>query len=257
MAYGNKTKYVRRYARKGRSKVGKLARGKTTSIQALAKAVRSIQRRDRAQHQYLNYVQGSTQFSITNPWSSVNLCNFSSMTAMFGSAADDETDNKIVHQSFKLDAYVSLENLLNNEEDTINMTAYIVSLRDAIGDGFNPSSGALTLTNQVHYYSQDGLAMLNPKIFKIHRVWRKVLTNHGTALSGPSAQTQSGSDWRFSYKCSPRSMIQNPYGNWKAMASANDPSKQYYLIIFNNNSVVDLESPAVTYNVVHTMKTVV
>lgn len=255
--YGRKSKYVRRYARKGRSKVARMAKGKTTSVQELAKAVRRLQRNTKNQHQYLNYVQGTTQTNITSPFHAINLCNYNSMTPMFGSDANDDDNNKIVHKSFGIDGYISLENLINNEEDTITITQFLVSLRDHIGPAFDPSSGNLSLTNQLHYYSQDGLVMLNKKCFRIHKVIRRVLSNHGTALSAPSAQTQYGTDYRFYMKWSPNASIQNPTGDWKVLNSALDPSKQYYLLTFNNNSILDGESPAFTYNIVHTMKTVV
>lgn len=254
--YGRKSKYVRRYARKGRSKIARMAKGKTTSVQALAKAVRRLQRHNKSQPEYLNYVQGATQANISSPFHVINLCDYTSMTPMFGSDANDDDQNKVIHKSFGIDGYISLENLINNEEDSITITQFLVSLRDHIGPAFNTSTGALSLTNQIHYYSQDGLVMLNKKCFRIHKVIRRVLSNHGTSLSNPSAQNQYGTDYRFYMKWSPNSSIQNPTGDWKALSCALDPSKQYYLLTFNNNSVADLESPAFTYNVVHTMKTV-
>lgn len=246
----------RMYRRRKGGALKALAKGKKSKIEVLAKSVRTIQKKMKKDHNYLNYVQGTTQVNISSPYHGINLCDFSSMTAMFGSSADDETDNKIVHQSFGIDGYISLENLINNEEDTVTITMFLVSLKDSIGSAFNPATGALSLTNTVHYYSQDGLTMLNKKIFNIHKVKRKVITNHATALANPSAQTQSGTDFRFYWKWSPRQYITNPVGNWKSLSSGLDPSKCYYLLTFNNNSVLDLESPAFTYNIVHTMKTV-
>lgn len=257
MAYGRKSKYQRRYARKGRARVAKMARGKTTAIQALAKSVRTIQRKMRSQHQYLNYFQGGNQENCNSPLKVINLCEYSAMGAIFGADGDDDNNQKIVHQSFGIDMYLSLENLINNEEDTVTFTIFLVSLKDNIGTAFNPSSGALTLTNGAHYVIQNGLTMLNKKIFNIHKVKRRVLTNHGTALSQPSAQTQYGTDCRFYMKHSPRTTITNPVGDWKALSSALDPSKQYYLMIFNDNSALDLESPCVSYAITHTMKTIV
>ena len=253
--YGRKSKYQRRYARKGRSKVAKLAKGKTTSVQALARTVRSLQRANRSQHQFLNYFQGGTQENINSPYKIINLCDYTAFTPIFGADADDDNNQKVVHQSFGLDGYISLENLINNEEETITFTCFLVSLKDNIGSAFDPATGALTLNNAQHYVSQNGLVMMNKKIFNIHKVMRRTLTNHGTTLSNPSAQTQSGTDFRFYIKHSPRSVITNAVGDWKALSSSLDPSKQYYFIIFNDNSALDLESPCITYNIVHTMKT--
>ena len=60
--------------------------------------------------------------------------------------------------------------------------------------------------------------MMNKKIFNIHRIMRRTLTNHGTAVSAPSAQTQYGTDFRFYIKHSPRSTITNAVGDWKALS---------------------------------------
>lgn len=226
-------------------------------IKSVDKRLRRLEKKDRDQHQYLNYVQGATQTNITQPFTGINLCDFNSMTAMFGAGADDETDQKIIHSSFGIDGYISLENLINDEENTIQLTMFLVSLKDQIGSAFNPATSALTLSNTVHYYSQDGLTMLNKKVFNIHKVKRLSLTNHNKALADPSAQTQHGTDYRFYWKWRPNQYITNPLGNWKSLGSGVDPSKTYYLLIFNNNSTLDLESPAFTYNVVHTMKTCV
>jgi len=255
--YGRKSKYQRKYARKGRSKVAKLAKGKTTSIMALARTVRGLQRAQKSQHQYLNYTQTASQTNIVQPYFQLNLCDYANFFPIFGADADDDNNQKVVHQSFGLDMYISLENLINNEESTITFTMFLVSLKDNIGSAFNSSTGALSLTSGQHYYQQNGLCMLNKKSFNIHKVVRRVLTNHDTTLAQPSAQTQYGTDCRLYVKHSPRSMITNATGDWKVLNSALDPSKQYYWLIFNDNSSLDLESPCISYNVVHTMKTVV
>lgn len=257
MAYGYKSKYTRTYARKGRgARVAKMARGRITAVQALAKSVRTLQRKVKTQHQYLNYAQGVST-GVSENWYALNLSQYASYSPIFGTDTNDDDDNKIVHVAFGLDGYLDLANAVNNEENTITFTIFLVSLKDAIGNAFNPATGALTLNNGLHYQFQNGLVMLNKKVFNIHAIRRRVLTNHGTDLGSPSAQTQHGSNYRFYLKHRVNKVIQNPYGDWKAMSSAQDPSKQMYLLIFNDNSLVDLESPTFTCNVVHTMKTIV
>lgn len=253
MAYGVKSKYKRKYARKGR--VAKLAKGKTTSVQALAKAVKSIQRSMRTRTEYLNY-RVSDNFGIVGDYSAISLSNYSGWTDIFGSAANDDTQNKMIHKSFGMDCYLSLENTIN-EPDTTQFTIFLVSLKDNIGsNAFNSSTGALSLSSGVHYSINGGLALLNKKCFSIHATKRCVLTNHGTALTAPSAQTQSGTDKRFYMKWRPNAMITNTQGDWKSLACSPDPSKQYFLLIFSDNSAVDLQNPKFSYNVVHTVQTV-
>lgn len=254
--YG-KSKYGRKYARKGRSKLAKLAKGKTTAIQALAKSVRTLQRVVRRGHQIQNYFAGESRVNVSSNYTAFNLCNYNGMSPIFGADADDDNNQMIQHKSFGLDTYFSLENSINNEEDTISFTVFIVSLKDSIGSAFNPSTGGLSLTDGIHYASTNGLTLVNKKLFKIHHVRRFNLTNHGTALSQPSAQTQFGTDRRLYFKVNPNNVIQNPSGDWKDLSSAVDPSKQFYMLVFNDNSVADLESPCVSWSSVHTMKTMV
>jgi hypothetical protein len=243
--------------KKGRkSTVKKIAKGKPSQIQTLAKAVKTLQLKDKVQHQYLNYGQAEDRVNVIKDYLALNMCNFSVAAPIFGTDADDDNNYKIVHQSFIMDCYLSLENVIN-EPDTTTFTMFLVSLRDDIGTAFNTSTGGLTLTDTVHYYNQSGQVLLNKKCFKIHKAMRRVLTNHGTALANPSAQSQYGTDCRFTIKASPRQVITNVRGDWKVLPCAQDPSKQYYFLIFSDNSAVDLQSPAFTYNIVRTMKTIV
>lgn len=253
--YGGKSKYQRRYARKGRAvkRVAKMARGKVTAIQALAKSVRTLQRKVRSQHQFLNFSYGESNRTIVSNYEVIPLCNFSALNPIFGTSGNDGYDNKIIHQSFGIDMYLQA----NTESDLVRMTIFLVSLKDAIGSAFNPSTGALTLTNGDHYAQVDGQSFLNKKAFNIHKVKRLQFTNHGSALTNSTAQTQKGTDCRMYWKWSPRSMVTNPTGDWRSLSSALDPSKQYYLLIMNDNSSLDLENPTITYARVHTFKTVV
>jgi hypothetical protein len=252
MKYGAK-----RYQRKRKSTVAKMAKGKTTSIQALAKSVRTLQLANKKQHQYQNYRVSDSSVLVVQPYNYFNLSNFSAMTPIFGADGDDDNNYKAIHHSFGMDCHLTLENPVNNEENTIGMTIFLVSLKDDIGDAFNPASGALSLTSGEHYVSTNGLTLLNKKCFNIHKIMRKTLTNFGGALQTAGAKSQGGADVRFYIKHSPRATITNVKGDWKVLQSAQDPSKQYYLLIFNDNSTLDGESPTFQYNQVHTMKTIV
>lgn len=252
MAYGIKSKYSRKYARK--SRVSKMAKGKQTKIQALAQAVKRLQMSNRRNAQYNNYWQYGSQ-SIVGDVSAINLSGFNGFIDAFGTASNDDSNNRVVHKSFGMDLYLTLEATVN-ETDTTQFTMFLVSLRDDIGGAFSTSTGNISLSSGLHYVIRGGQVLLNKKCFKIHKTKRIVLTNHGTALSGPSAQTQSGTDCRFYWKCRPNALITNPTGDWKALTSANDPSKQYYLLTFSDNSSADLQNPQLQYNIIHTMKSV-
>jgi len=246
--------FIRRRVAKRRVYRKRKGMGARPSVAKLARVVKGLVRKEKVADEYINLGQFNSYDSMVSPYSIVNLCNYTGMAGIFGTASDDRTDNKIVHQSMGMDIRVSLENTVNNEENTVNFTAFLVSLRDQASAVFTPSNGALSLTADVHYYSTSGCALLNKKIFKIHKFKRFTLSNYGTALTASAAQTQYGTDIRWYWKHSPRTTIVNPAGGWSSLGSALDPSKQYYLIVFNDNTAVDGESPTITTNVVHTLK---
>jgi len=242
--------------RYGRSSVKKIAKGKTTKLQTLAKAVKTLQRKNRKEADYLNFTQQVLDASVASPSYIVNLCDYSGMISTFGTGANDNEDNKIIHKSVGMDLRVSLENTVNNEESTTGFTAFLVSLKDNCGNVFNNLTGGLTLTLGATHELIQGMALLNKKIFNIHKQKRFTLTNYNQALISPAGQSQYGTDHRWYWKLPINKTIENPRGDWKQLGCALDPSKQYYLIIFNDNSTADLESPAFSYVAVHTMKTV-
>jgi len=236
--------------------IAKMSRAKMSDVQYLAKAVKKLQVKEKVQHQYLNYAQSEANVSVIADIVALNLCNYAVGAPIFGADADDDNNYKIIHQDFKVDCYLSLENTVN-EPDTITFTMFLVSLTDDIGAAFNNTTGSLTLTANEHYYNLNGHVILNKKCFKTHRKIKKTLTNHGTALTAPSAQTQGGTDYRFMITASPRQVISNVRGDWKTLTNSIDPSKQWYFLIFSDNGSGDLQNPSFTYSLVRTMKTIV
>lgn len=233
----------------------RIYRKKKQTVAKLASQVRSIIRRNKRDDEYIQLGQFNNNDSMSSSPTVVNLCNYNGMAGIFGTSSGDRFDNKIIHQSMGMDLRVTLENGILSEESTIQFTAFLVSLRDNIGSVFNPATGTLTFTNtRTHYQQTGGLCLLNKKMFKIHKMKRFVLTNYDAQLGQSAAQSQYGTDCRWYWKVAPRSVIQAPSDSWTDLQSAQDPSKQYYLLIFHDNSVADLESPTFSANIVHTLK---
>jgi len=232
-----------------------MAAGPSSQIKTLAKAVKVLQQKDKVDAQYLNFTQQVFEQNVAAPLHYVNLSDFSGMISTFGTSANDNVDNRIIHKSVGMDCRVTLENAINNEESTIGFTAYLVSLKDDIGNVYNNLTGGLTLTLGSTHEIIQGMVLLNKKMFNIHKTKRFTLTNYNQALISPAAQTQFGTDYRWYWRLPINKTINNPRGDWKQLGCALDPSKQYYLMIFNDNSTSDLESPAFSYVAVHTFKT--
>lgn len=250
----------KRFAKKSGG-VAKIAKGKTTKIETLAKAIKTLQRKEKKDLVYFNLQQTASQSSMTADPFVLNLSNYNNMGYCFGTGTDEVGTNAVIHKSVGIDSYVSLENTLNNEEETVQFTAFLVSLKDEASQIYNLQNNAIVWNsssgtpNQTHAKA-GGIVLLNKRYFNIHKVKRFVLTNHGTALTAPSAQTQYGTDHRWYWKQSINKRISNPGGNWYALVNGADPSKTYLMLIFNDNSTTDVESPAITYSAVHTMKSV-
>lgn len=236
--------------------VAKIAAGKITNMQTLAKAVKKLQNKDRNEAEYLNFTQQFLDNNVDAPCKIVNLSDYSGMVSTFGTSANDNEDNKIIHKSVGMHCRVSLENVVNNEESTIGFTAFLVSLNDDVGNVYNNLTGGLTLTLGATHEIIQGMALLNKKIFKVHKTKKFTLTNYNQALISPAAQSQYGTDKRWYWRLPINKTITNPRGDWKQLGCALDPSKQYYLLIFNDNSASDFESPTLSFVAVHTFKTV-
>jgi len=245
----------RRRVYKRKSTVAKIAKGKDTKIEVLAKAVKKLQNKDKTDAQYLNFTQQTFEQNLVAPVGIVNLSDFSGMISTFGTSANDNVDNRIIHKSVGMDIRVTLENAINNEESTTGFTAFLVSLKDQVGNVYNNLTGGLTLTLGATHEIIQGMVLLNKQIFNIHKQKRFTLTNYNQALISPAGQSQYGTDHRWYWRLPINKTIINPRGDWKQLGCALDPSKQYYLMVFNDNSSADLESPALSYVNVHTFKT--
>lgn len=277
-----------RYQRRGKRGTGKTGlrikksvKPSGSNMAKLVKSVNQIKRRVSGAEKtlYYRFKVNSTAPSGTNysselrtPYNMYHLCNYNTMVvgsgnAIFGSSATalDIKADRCRHEAITMDLYVSLENMLgtnSSEWNTVNFTCFLVSLKDAIGSKFNASTGAVTLTGGDDYTTvgtvasvDGGYAYINPKIFKVHKSKRFTLSNFNQSpqtlgLTNPPLAKQ----WQW--KIYPNQTVVNSVGSWTDLACAPDPSKNYYVIIFNNNSGIDAENPTCLINCVSRIKTV-
>jgi len=200
-----------------------------------------------------NYTTGSSTVSTatgftTNPPAALT----------FGTTADDLETNRIYDASIG----VQMKFSCRNETDNINYSVFLVSLKDQSNDGvmFDPVTGALDLTPNVHYVQSPsstgalGMVMLNKKCFNIHRKYFFTIGNNGAALTQASARGQVMSERKFYFRHKLGHLLTNPSGNvWQQMQTARDPSKQLYLLIFNDDQFLDLQSQRFDMNMVRTV----
>lgn len=234
-----------------RKGVSKLLKPKSTAITTLAKAVKSIQRKMKVKTVINNYGENVVNSLLSTQLDVFPLTKYSAWSPIFGASGDDDDANSMVHKGFGIDMYFDSA----SETDPINFTVFLVSLKDDIrGPAFNRTSGSLSLSDSVDYYTYQGFTMLNKKNFNIHSVKRFTLGNNGVGLGSSTAQTQYGTDRRFYMKMRANKKIMNINGNWKDLDCSQDPSDNYYLLVFNDNNLLDATYPRLRYNIVHTVE---
>jgi len=231
--------------------VSRLLKQPTTAVTTLAKAVKSIQRKMKQKTIMLNYGQTFDNQFLSSAVDVFKLSNYTNWTRIFGAAADDEAGNKAIHKGFGCDLYFDA----NSETDATHMTVFLVSLKDNIrGAAFSNTTGALSLSGGVDFYNNGGFVLLNKNVFNIHSVKRFTLGNNGVGLGSSTAQTQFGSDRRIYMKVKCNKTIYNPAGNWKDLQCSQDASDNYYILVFNDNGILDAAYPRMRAAIVHTVE---
>lgn len=177
--------------------------------------------------------------------------NSSYAIPIFGKNATEISEVNKAYLQYK-EVFVSIRQAA--EPNLVRMTMFLVSLKDqgATTTVFDPASRQLVLTGGSDFGGTSTISeqiILNPKIFKTHAVRRFTMGAEGSA--GPTADTYSQKRWRFIVKPTQK-LIENPVGNvfnTSTFPSPTDPSQNYFLIVFNDNSGLDLESPKVDIQV--------
>lgn len=247
-----------RYSRRGRRtglrrrKIYRSTRRKLAT-RALANKVRALSRRVRHNTAVQHLTERIQELQVVDaPYVFSNLTNWSLKGAIFGT---DNTDwnqsNKIYHKKMTIDCRLTA----GNEYDLIGYRVFLVSIRDGanVPARWNSGTGGLALTGNQDYASTSfGKAMLNPRVFKIHKMKSFFTTNYGAnAATTGNAGNQLVKEWKWTIY--PRHTVYNPTDNVSNMVTSYDPSKCYYLLIFNDNSSAELEAPVFSAQLYHTI----
>lgn len=240
--------YKKRYGRRGRRVSKRRYRTTKRGYKRLAKKVAKVTKRimPLVNRCYMQWA-GAVQSSLVSDYAALNICQLNNYAYVFGTSTDDFNMRSIRIKSFKICNYVNL----SNEEETIGFTYFIVSLKKRGTSLFNVSTGSLLgLTSGTHYAkSSAGMVMLNKEFFRIHAYKKFTLTNWGAQLNTGAAQSQYGADRRWSNKIHCNMVVTSPAGNALGMPSPQDPSQNYYLLMFNDNSGIDAEYPRWDFNI--------
>lgn len=248
MAYGKRSYRPRR-------KTGiRSIRPRKTAITKLATAVRRLQLKQRSDKSSYQLGFSVTQ-AVAQDYNYISLSNPFAYSSIFSTSnkTEDFAVSKTKHISTGIDMTVDHSVAGFDETGNVQYTCFLVSLKDQIGSAFNPSTGAITLIPNQHYHKTEGMVLLNKSCFNIHAIKRFNLGNNGEDLAFDSSNPY-GTMKRWYMKVAPRCLVENPVGSIYDMQSANDPSKTYYLILFNNNSILDGQFPDWKINMVSTYR---
>lgn len=248
-------KKFRKYRGKAKRKYG----AKKGLLTKMVKDIKTLKKNVRVAYtkHYLYGSFTSTEAGFTFPYWAQNLCNFNTLAPCFGTNETDINGNSHWKwDKMELDLIISA----NTEKDNMYLTCHVVSLKKDSNLYSKTSGNLFTLTNVVNYINNgiSGLSQtsINPDDFTIHYTKRIILGNNSIAGYAPTG-TGAGNVKNVVRKkitIYPNTVIKNPDGNVRALTCNQSEAQQYFLIIFNDNSNVDIETPLASLNVLHTIR---
>lgn len=242
----------RRTAPKSKAPRKRAASKKTSVSKKVATLAAAVKKLNTVSYDKVDFIHTSANGSLlTTPYNSTLVSGgLNTMSPLWGYSSTDVANCDKAYLNSK-DVYVSVRQ--NNEPNLIRYTMFVVSLKDQGADSttFDPLTGALTLANGTHYTNiVSDQVRISPRFFNIHAMRRFTMGYEGSV--GPTADTMS--ERRFVIKLKPaKKLIQNPKGNVFANSAfmfPKDPSQNYWVILFNDNTSVDLENNKLDINTI-------
>lgn len=246
MAYGKysrgarTTRTRRSYpSRASTSTYRKVVKPARQAIPALSRQVATIKRQIRPLTRnvihYSKVITGGIGNAGGNNVYTIPLNNYSSWNRVFGADADDESGKSAMVKYMKLLWKLNT----NGERASIDYSMFVVSLKKNATDLFNNANGSLNVpTINTHYViGNNGQgAFLNPNFFNI--MYSRRWTSGTPGSLATDTQDLVGN---FSFKLKPQHLptFTNPSGDWRANNFPREITKNMYLIIFDNDSIVD------------------
>lgn len=236
--------YGKRKATKGRRT--RTGRKKTTSALVVAKQALRLAKSNAAaatETKFLSYAQQADVINngvgnFGNAAISRQLTNLSGTTALFNS--DPITGNKAYLKGHKITWEIHMDNL-NNEEETVNFTVAVVSLKKQSDDMIQN-----TTTNE-HVSTIQGQTYYDPRYFKIHYYKHFTRTMGGTSPGTAGESTKTGSCYIRVNK-----MIRWTQEGVSGAQTTSGPlsfQDRLYFLVHTDNTSADSENPRINYRV--------
>jgi len=235
----------RKYRKRGNaSAVSKVARRRPTAsnqkaqIMSLSNKVNKLSKRVSNTSEQVFY-QTTWDQTVSANYAIFPLVKPASWTNVFGQSDNVTESRKLTIRKMNLDFDVTPY----TEGAEVDFTVFLASAKN--NKVFRETNGMTSiLQGNDDYAFTNGMALLNPKRFNIHKAWRLKTSGIYTDLNGTTTLNTLQSARRYT-KMYMNHTLKNAQGSpWTSIADLEIPiSTSYTLIVFNNNSAVDLESP--------------
>lgn len=221
----------------------------TSRIARLEKSVKAINKRSK---HFCQFKKAIAAQNLVHPCNVLQLMNPAQWSHVFDTDLNlAEVDDMFI-RSIGMDIFIKNA----NEDDHMMYEAYLVSLREenatkAIVDlGEDLSGLSSSVTSENKYWTANGYDqhLLNKKFFRIHKMKRFNLAE--TLTTGQTSTNLHDQEKRWYWKL-PLNGLKLSSGNesFADLTGADIPAhKRYYVVVFNNNSILDLEYPDISIN---------
>lgn len=216
------------------------ASNQKSQLMSLSKKVNTLARKQSNISERV-YYQKTWDANVSANYASHTLVTPANWINVFGQSDNVTESRKINISRMFLDFALSP----NNEHSEVDYTIFLVAPRN---NQVMRETNAMTqfTVNGDDYTYNNGIVFMNPKRFKIYKVWR-LKTDSQLTLINTTTQALSATAMhthRRTFSMPFRKQIRNSTGVWTAIGNDEIPvSSALTIIAFNNNSAVDLENP--------------
>ncbi len=253
MAYARKTRKGRGGLKKRISWQKSSGSNQKKQIYTLAKRVSQLSKVQRSRAIYGRFSRDWEKL-VEGDYIVQNLTDVSMWTPIFENPEELADRQKVKLLSIGIDTMITCA----SEPSPITMTYFIVSLKPGQGAKHlveSTGEGLANLEPGEHYSFLQGMAQVNKKYFQIHKCKRFTVTAEDYTNTGNAGKNQLGTFKRFYQKISFPRWLNDGQEKWSGINTSSVPlGARLYCLIFNDNSIVDLESPQLRQNIVATVK---
>lgn len=243
MAYYRKKRTYSRRPRKSRKVI--TSRPKVNTL-ALSRQVATLAKRQRGMINKVQYIT-SWDNNISQNYFTQPLVSPSNWSSVFGQSENVVESKKINISKVNIDFLLSPE----KESAQIDYTIFLISARNH--KVFNETTGLTAFQNNPNGqmdYTTAPITFMNPKRFKIWKVWRCQTSGITTRVSGtitPDVNVvNTNHSARRYFKMPFKRFMRNTESlqTWNQISDSDIPiSCSLAIVAFNNNSAADIENP--------------